>query len=173
MPLDNIRYNDYIPFMDSTVRQVAKGRGECEAGGGPEQDVFLGVLKTADVLQAELAAVLKPADLSATQYNVLRILRGAGDEGMACGRITERMLTHDPDMTRLLDRLEKRGLITRGRDAGDRRVVRARVTATAGKLLAGLDEPVARLHRTQLGHLGRRDLKSLAELLRRARELAP
>ncbi|MDB5354029.1 MAG: transcriptional regulator, MarR family [Phycisphaerales bacterium] len=173
MPLDNICYNDYVPFMDSTVRQSTKSRGEREAGGEPEQDVFLGVLKTADVLQAELAAVLKPGDLSPTQYNVLRILRGAGDDGLPCGRITERMLTRDPDMTRLLDRLEKRGLIARGRDAGDRRVVRARITAAGGKVLAPLDEPVMRLHRMQLGHLGRRDLKVLAGLLQRARERMP
>jgi DNA-binding MarR family transcriptional regulator len=158
--------------MDSTVRAM-KSRGECEAGGEPEQDVFLGVLKTADVLQGELVGVLKPADLSPTQYNVLRILRGAGDEGLPCGRITERMLTRDPDMTRLLDRLEKRGLIARGRDASDRRIVRARITPAGGKLLAPLDEPVMRLHRTQLGHLSRRDLKVLARLLQKARERTP
>src|SRR5579884_1844753 len=82
----------------------------------PEQAVFLNIQKTADLLMAEVAAALKPSELSPTQYNVLRILRAAGEEGLACGRIAERMLTREPDMTRLLDRLEKRGLIVRSRD---------------------------------------------------------
>ena len=147
---------------------------ECTVGSGRswEQEVFLGVLKTADVLQAGLAVTLKPAELSPTQYNVLRILRGVGDEGMPCGRIAERMLTRDPDMTRLLDRLEKRGLIERYRDKVDRRVVLAHITAAGRKLLAGLDDAIEELHRKQLGHLVPRDLKMLAELLAGARERA-
>ena len=145
---------------------------ECQTGsaGTPTQEVFLGILKTADVLQNELSEVLKPADLSPTQYNVLRILRGAGEAGLACGQVAGRMLTHDPDMTRLQDRLEKRGIIERFRDKADRRVVKAHITAAGRKLLARLDEPVNALHDAQLGHLGPRDLKALAELLRRARE---
>jgi DNA-binding MarR family transcriptional regulator len=147
---------------------------ECTAGLGRswEQEVFLGVLKTADVLQAELAVTLKPAELSPTQYNVLRILRGVGDEGLPCGRIAERMLTHDPDMTRLLDRLEKRGLIERFRDKVDRRVVLTHITPAGRKLLAGLDEAIVELHKEQLGHLGARELKALATLLAGARERA-
>jgi DNA-binding MarR family transcriptional regulator len=158
--------------VSNAKRTSSHPPGECQAGSGrsPEQDVFLGVLKTADVLQAELAEVLKRADLSPTQYNVLRILRGAGDDGLACGQVSERMLTHDPDMTRLLDRLEKRGLIERSRDKVDRRVVKAQITTAGRHLIAGLDEPILLLHRAQLGHLGSRDLKALAELLRRARE---
>ena len=123
-------------------------------GGIARQDVFLNILKTADVLQTELSNVLKAADLSPTQYNVLRILRGAGDEGFACGRISERMLTHDPDMTRLLDRLEARGLIERFRDKADRRVVRAHITAAGRELLAGLDEPVKALASRAVGPSG-------------------
>lgn len=158
--------------MTEAKRVAARLSTECQVGSGPtpEQEVFLGVLKTADRLQAELAESLKPADLSPTQYNVLRILRGAGIEGLACGQIADRMLTHDPDMTRLLDRLEKRRLIERSRDKADRRVVRTSVTAMGRDLLAGLDQAVIDLHRAQLGHLGPRDLKALAELLRRARE---
>jgi DNA-binding MarR family transcriptional regulator len=155
--------------MDA-VERTTRNQGEGPKGHSPEQVVFLGVLKTADALQAELAEVLKAGELSPTQYNVLRILRAAGEGGLPCGRIAQKMLTRDPDMTRLLDRLEKRGLIGRDRDQADRRVVRAHITAAGRKLLAGLDEPVTRLHRGQLGHLGQRDLKALAELLRRARE---
>src|SRR3954467_10234095 len=100
-----------------------------------EQEVFLNVLRTADVLTYRLEAFLKPFGLSPTQYNVLRILRGAGDEGLACGRIAERMITRDPDITRLLDRLEKRNLIRRARQTDDRRVVKGFITAEGSALL--------------------------------------
>ena len=91
----------------------------CEPGGHErqkplaEQEVFLGIQRTGDVLMRDLEEVLKPAALSPTQYNVLRILRGAGDDGLPCGSIAERMITRDPDVTRLLDRLEARELIHR------------------------------------------------------------
>ncbi len=161
--------------MSDANRASAASHGECQPGSGRllAQEVFLGILKTADLLQAELAELLKPVDLSATQYNVLRILRGAGEEGLACGRIADRMLTHDPDMTRLLDRLEKRGFIERWRDKADRRVVRTRITAAGRKLLAGLDEPVMELHRVQLASMGARELKALAALLADVRERFP
>ena len=131
----------------------------------PEQEVFLRILRSADVLTTGLAGVLKKSKLSPTQYNVLRILRGAGEEGMPCGKIAQRMITHDPDMTRLLDRLEKRKVIERWRDAIDRRVVRARITPAGLRLVLKLDDPVAQLHRRQLGHLSASELKSLPALL--------
>jgi DNA-binding MarR family transcriptional regulator len=112
--------------------------------------------------------VLKAEELSGTQYNVLRILRGA-PEGLACGEIGNRMITRDPDITRLLDRLEKRTLISRCRETTDRRTVVTRITREGLKLLDRLDEPVQELHRKQLGHLGRERLKALCELLRCAR----
>src|SRR5271167_3966247 len=92
-----------------------------------EEAVFLDLLRTTDVLSRGLVQVLKTEDLSATQYNVLRILRGAPG-GLACGEIAGRMITRDPDVTRLLDRLEKRGLISRWRETRDRRTVMARIT---------------------------------------------
>jgi DNA-binding MarR family transcriptional regulator len=112
--------------------------------------------------------VLKTEDLSGTQYNVLRILRGAPD-GLACGEIAGRMITRDPDVTRLLDRLEKRGLISRCRETKDRRTVMTRITPAGLRSLANLDEPVRAAHRKQLGHLGPKRLRALAELLRIAR----
>jgi DNA-binding MarR family transcriptional regulator len=111
-----------------------------------------------------LVRVLKGEGLSATQYNVLRILRGA-PEGLPCGEIASRMITRDPDVTRLLDRLEKRELIARSREAKDRRTVMTRITPGGLKLLVRLDEPVQAAHRKQLGHLGRERLRALAELL--------
>jgi DNA-binding MarR family transcriptional regulator len=129
----------------------------------PEEAVFLELLRTTDMLSRGLVTVLKIEDLSGTQYNVLRILRGS-PEGLPCGEIASRMITRDPDITRLLDRLEKRGLISRCRETKDRRMVMARITPE-GLRLARLDEPVQAAHRKQLGHLGRERLRALTELL--------
>ena len=130
----------------------------------PEEATFLELLRTTDMLSRGLVKVLKIEDLSGTQYNVLRILRGSL-EGLPCGEIANRMITRDPDITRLLDRLEKRGLISRCRETKDRRMVMARITPEGLKLLARLDEPVQTAHRRQLGHLGRERLRALTELL--------
>jgi DNA-binding MarR family transcriptional regulator len=114
-------------------------------------------------------ALLKPLGISPTQYNVLRILRGAGEAGLACREIADRMITRDPDMTRLLDRLEKRQLIGRARDTQDRRVVKTRITPEGLALLSELDEPVRRMHQKQLAHMDERQLKTLNTLLELAR----
>jgi len=133
-----------------------------------EESAFLDLLRTTDRLSRGLVTVLKTEDLSPTQYNVLRILRGAGRE-LACGELADRMITRDPDVTRLLDRLEKRDLISRSRAATDRRTVMASITQGGLTLLARLDEPVQAAHRQQLGHLGRTRLRDLSELLQEAR----
>jgi DNA-binding MarR family transcriptional regulator len=130
--------------------------------------LFLELLRTTDLLTRGLVPLLKAEDLSANQYNVLRILRGSPD-GLPCGEIASRMITRDPDITRLLDRLEKRGLISRCREVKDRRMVMARITPDGLKLLARLDDPVQDGHRRQLGHLGRERLRALTELLQAAR----
>ncbi|MFN2452716.1 MAG: MarR family winged helix-turn-helix transcriptional regulator [Pyrinomonadaceae bacterium] len=111
--------------------------------------------------------MLKQADLTPTQYNVLRILRGAGREGISCREISERMVTKDSDITRLLDRLETGNLISRERETKDRRVIIARITDGGLRLLATLDKPIAECHRRQLGHLEEKQLASLSKLLKR------
>ncbi len=126
------------------------------------------LLRAADLLSRGLVQTLKAEDLSPAQYNVLRILRGAPD-GLPCGEIAQRMITRDPDITRLLDRIEKRGLISRCRETKDRRMVLTRVSPEGLTLLARLDEPVREMHRRQLGHLGRERLRTLIELLQAAR----
>jgi len=136
--------------------------------GSREEAVFLDLLRTCDLLSRRPAQLLKTEDLSTTQYNVLRILRGS-PEGLPCGEIASRMITRDPDVTRLLDRMEKRGLISRSRDNKDRRTVIGRITPEGLKLLARLDEPIQEIHRKQLGHLGRNRLCALTELLSDAR----
>ena len=137
----------------------------------PEGAAFLELLRTTDILSRGLITVLKTEDLSTNQYNVLRILRGS-IEGLPCGEIASRMITRDPDITRLLDRLEKRGLISRCRETKDRRLVMARITPEGLRLLTRLDEPVQAAHRKQLGHLGRRRLGALTELLELSRSHA-
>jgi len=137
----------------------------------PEEAAFLDLQRTCDLLSRSLVQVLKTEELSPTQYNVLRILRGS-PEGLPCGEIANRMITRDPDITRLLDRLEKRGLISRWRETKDRRVVMAKITSDGLKLLRRLDDPVEEAHRSQLGHLGKDRLRALAELLAEARARA-
>jgi DNA-binding MarR family transcriptional regulator len=134
----------------------------------PEEAAFLELLRTTDLLSRGLAAMLKTEDLSSPQYNVLRILRGVRN-GIPCGEISRRMITRDPDVTRLLDRLERRGLISRWRETPDRRVVMARITVDGLKLLARLDEPIVQTHRRQLGHLGKVGLRALTNWLVAAR----
>ena len=139
----------------------------------PEEEAFLSIIRTADVLHRMAAEMFKPHDLSTTQYNVLRILRGtcpAGTSGLPCGAIADHMLTKDPDMTRLLDRLEKRGLISRAREEKDRRVVRTCITDKGLTVLAELDPVIADCHRKHLGHMRPEQLKQLIELLEVARE---
>lgn len=136
--------------------------------GCPEEAAFLDLLRTTDLLSRRLAQVLKTEDLSFTQYNVLRIMRGAPD-GLPSGEISSRMITRDPDTTRLLDRLEKRRLISRCREAADRRMVLASITSEGLKVLDRLDKPIQETHRKQLGHLGRERLCQLADLLETAR----
>jgi DNA-binding MarR family transcriptional regulator len=150
------------------MKEAAHSESKRRRIGSPEEALFLELLRTAEMLGRAGAQVLKSEELSATQYNVLRILRGAA-EGLTCGEIGNRMITHDPDITRLLDRLEKRGLIARNREAKDRRVVLSRITAGGLKLLARLDEPVQAMHRQQLGHLGPERRQQLTKLLEEAR----
>ena len=145
--------------------QSAKEHGR---GGCPEETAFLELLHTTDMLSRGVVRVLKAEGVSATQYNVLRILRGA-PEGLPCGEIASRMITRDPDITRVLDRLESHGLITRSREVRDRRTVVARITPGGLKLLARLDKPIQKVHRKQLGHIGRERLQALTDLLQASR----
>jgi DNA-binding MarR family transcriptional regulator len=139
---------------------------------GLEAQVFITLLRTADALARGAEALLKPYSLSGTQYNILRILRGAGEKGLACREVGGRLISRDPDITRLLDRLESRGLIARAREAQDRRVVKTRIAAKGLRLLDELDQPVQELHRRQLRHLPAKQLRLLSNLLDRARKEA-
>src|SRR5580692_1239802 len=123
------------------MRRTAEAGKNSSRVGCPEETAFLDLMRTTDILSRGLVKVLKSEGLSSTQYNVLRILRGA-PEGLPCGEISNRMVTRDSDITRLLDRLEKRSLVSRCRETKDRRTVWARITPEGLELLARLDEPV-------------------------------
>src|SRR5258706_910338 len=132
----------------------------------PSEDrAFVALQKAADKLAVQAEQLLKSNGLTGAQYNVLGILRGAEPDGLACSTISERMISHDPDMTRLLDRMEKRNLITRQRQSDDRRVVKTRITSAGLELLKRLDLPVREMHKRQFAHMGHARVKTLADLL--------
>jgi DNA-binding MarR family transcriptional regulator len=135
----------------------------------PEAQVFVNLVRIADALVREAEVLVKPYGLSGTQYNVLRILRGAGETGLACREIGCRLISHDPDITRLLDRMESRGLITRAREVKDRRVVKTRITTEGLRILGDLDDPMQELHRRQFRELPAKQLRQLSLLLEQAR----
>ena len=137
-----------------------------------EVEAALSIARTAALLGNELTETLKPHGLTPTQYNVLRILRGAGDDGLCRYEVGERLVTPGPDVTRLLGRLEEAGLVRRARDPEDRRQVRACVTQAGLDLLTELDEVIEALHRQHLGPLGEERLRVLIDLLARVREEA-
>jgi DNA-binding MarR family transcriptional regulator len=138
----------------------------------PEEELYLSLIRTADMLQRQVNDLLKAAGISHAQYNVPRILRGAGGDGLPCGEIGARMVTRDPDVTRLLDRLVQRGQVERGRGAGDRRVVSARITAEGLSVLERLDGPIVELHKAQFGFLKEEATRLIEELERVRSHLA-
>jgi DNA-binding MarR family transcriptional regulator len=135
-----------------------------------EGEAYLNLLRTADALARDMEEILKPAGLSGTQYNVLRILRGVGEQGLCCRDVAERMITRDPDITRLVDRLERRGLLMRNRDSKDRRVITLRITTAGQKILKDLEGPLAAYNRKLFSHLDKSELCELIRLLESARE---
>jgi DNA-binding MarR family transcriptional regulator len=130
-----------------------------------EQEAYLALLRTADALQSRTELKMKEFGLTGTQYNALRILRGAGPEGLPCSEIGERMITRDPDITRLLNRLEQRGLVERTRDQHDRRVIYGKISAAGQKLLREMQEPVEKYGRELLRHVSQAELRRLIDLL--------
>jgi len=151
----------------SDLREEIK---QTAAWQGPEQEAYLSLLRTAGCLEHEAGEVFRTAGITATQYNVLRILRGAGLSGLCRGEIRDRLLTQVPDVTRLLDRMEAAGLIERQRSGDDRRFVNTRITAAGLALLERLDPEVAAMHRRQLGHMSEDELRALTGLLSKVRQ---
>lgn len=131
----------------------------------PGAAAYVALMRVASRFEQQFSDLLRPRGITPTQYNVLRILRGAEPDGLTCGGVIDRLVARDPDITRLLDRLEKLGLVTRCRDGQDRRVVVSRITESGLAVLGELDLPVAELHRSQFEGLEDADLIELSRLL--------
>lgn len=134
-----------------------------------EVEAFLNLMRTADQLRRAGADLLRPYGLSGTGYNVLRILRGAGENGLPCSEVSARLVAQDPDVTRLADRLIAAGWIVRDRARGDRRVVILRLAPAGADLLERIDAPMSELHRSQFSHLPPEALDTLIDLLEQVR----
>jgi DNA-binding MarR family transcriptional regulator len=136
----------------------------------PEQEVFLSLWRTYDRLRALEEELFAPYDLTPQQYNALRLLSAAHPEKIRTLDLARRLVSRAPDITRLLDKLEQRGLIDRDRPADNRRIVRIGITEAGRALLRELREPIRQCHTRQLGHLSSKQLANLSALLRAARQ---
>lgn len=163
--LDVKCFNTYIQDMSSLREEIRQK----SAFQSLEQEAYLNLIRTATLLSDGIDAVLRPHGLSGAQYNALRILAGAGDDGMCRNEVRDRMVRRAPDMTRLLDRMEGLGLVERERSVEDRRQVGTTITRKGLKLLAEIEDEVNAAHHAQLGHFSRDDLKQLIMLLEQAR----
>ena len=134
-----------------------------------EEEALLNIARTFHTVSLPFSNAIQKYDLTGQQYNVLRIMRGAGAQGLPCGEISNRMITCDSDITRLLDRLDKGEYIKRYRPETDRRVVIAQITEKGKEILVELDEPLKELHRKLLGKMKRENLKTLISLLEEVR----
>lgn len=135
-----------------------------------QQEAQVNIVRTGNLLADAFERLLKPHGITGTQYNVLRILRGAEPEGLGRNEVREQLLSRMPDATRLLDRMKKAELVTRSRDEGDRRQVTTRITQQGRRLVDKLDEAVEDEYLRQLGHLSEKQTRKLIKLLTLVRE---
>lgn len=135
-----------------------------------QEEALLNIVRTSATMTDDMEELLKARGITNTQYNVLRILRGAEPEGLCRNELRDRMLTRMPDVTRLLDRMEEAGLVARSRDNEDRRLVSTRITEAGRKLVDELDAPVQAYHKTRMAHVSEEQLQTLIELLTLARD---
>ena len=148
-----------------SLRQQLKKRGPFDS---LEQEAMLGILRTSDLLENRLARLLREYDLTPSQYNAMRIMRGEG-EPMPCLEVASRMIQVAPAITRVVDQLVGRGLIEKQQSNEDRRVFLVGLTSAGRCLLNKLDAPIQTLHQVLLGHVSDSDLKSLNKILETAR----
>lgn len=155
--------------MESPPRELRDEIRQTQPFSSPEEEALLNIIRTAALVQHAAGEALKPYGITSTQYNALRILRGAGRAGLCRHEVRDRMLTPVPDVTRLLDRLSEADLVSRERDADDRRLVTTRITDDGLALLKTLERPVKALHERLLGHMSDESLQRLSALLSEAR----
>jgi DNA-binding MarR family transcriptional regulator len=156
-----------VPAMAKSIVQELK---QTRPFPSKAQEVAVGLMRTADVLRRLVGSIVEPQGITLQQYNVLRILRGAGKDGLPTLDIAERMIETAPGITRLIDRLETKKLVTRERCPTDRRQVFCRITKSGLTLLDKLDAPMIEAADSALGHLKKHELASLIDLLDRTRE---
>ena len=147
--------------MSPLQKEIRQGKPFRSRG----QEVVVALIRTADLVRRTVGRVLEPYDITLQQYNVLRILRGAGEQGLPTLEIGERMVEHAPGVTRLLDRLEAKGLVRRQRCPEDRRQVLCWLTPAGAELVAKLDEPVDSADAEAVAMLGPEDQERLLRLL--------
>lgn len=150
------------PDLKHELKQNKPFKSLCE-------EAHLSMVRTSNLLLNDFERMLKPYEITGTQYNVLRILRGAEPNGLCRNEVAERLVNRMPDATRLLDRMEEAGLVTRERAESDRRLVTTRITKEGMRLVNSLDDEVVSQHEKGLGHLSRKDLEKLIELLTQVR----
>jgi DNA-binding MarR family transcriptional regulator len=143
--------------------------GESQPFQVPEQEAYLNLVRTHALLSDEVAELFKQHHLSQPLYNVLKVVARMGSAGMPSQSIAQYMVARDPDITRLVDRLQKDGSIKRERDEQDRRIVRVRVTQLGLDLIQKIDPPIWKLHQQQFRHLSQKKLELLNQLLVEAR----
>jgi DNA-binding MarR family transcriptional regulator len=152
--------------MASLKHEIAQQRDF----SSPEEETLLNLLRTADCLHRAFQRSSRDWGVTSTQYNVLRILRGAQPQGLTCSEIGNRMITAEPDITRLLARLKANKLVRQQRDRHDRRVVWTEISDAGLELLRQMDPTIQAIPKALLGHLGERDLAELTRLLELARK---
>ena len=158
------------PVGGTSVSELKREIAQERPFSGPEEEALLNLLRTADCLNRAIQRKTRPFGITVTQYNVLRILRGAEPQGLTCSAIGDRMITAEPDITRLLARLKVLKLIRQQRDKRDRRVIWTQISPAGLALLAEMDPMVLEFPGEMLGHLGNRRLAQLIELLEQARK---
>ena len=169
----NIVYNrNMVPMVDRAPPKKFETPDLVVAETGqyvPEQQAYLNLIRTAEVLGQKMADLMSGYGISGKQYNVLRAIRRGGAEGLSMSQISEQMIDPRADVTRLLDRLVRDGLVDRQPDEADRRVVRSYLTDAGAKLLGTIDAPLLETHRAQFAPLSEAEVEQLTALLRKAR----
>jgi DNA-binding MarR family transcriptional regulator len=156
--------------MPSTLREEIK---QTKPFNSLEQEALLSVVRTSAKLMDEFEIFLRPYAITATQYNVLRILRGAEPNGLCRNDLRDRMLTRMPDVTRLLDRMEEAGLVERTRESEDRRMVTSRITRKASEMLGQLDPLVADHEKRFFSGISKEQMQTLIDVLNAVRNAEP
>jgi DNA-binding MarR family transcriptional regulator len=150
------------PALQEEIKQTKPFRTLC-------QEAQLNIVRTANQLSDAFEQMLKPHGITGTQYNVLRILRGAEPGGLCRNEVSQRLLNRMPDATRLLDRMGEADLVTRERSVEDRRLVTTRITKKGRQLVDSLDDSADQQHEKSMGHMTEQQLKTLVKLLTLAR----